>query len=102
MMLRSGSLTDFFLACLNSLMATPPEKNFNVRDFGAKGDSVTIDTDAINNAIAAASKAGGGTVYFPAGTYASYSIHLQSHISLYIEQGATILAAAPVNETGYD
>lgn len=41
----------------------------DVRWFGATGDGTTDDTDAINNAISAASAAGGGTVYFPAGTY---------------------------------
>jgi hypothetical protein len=42
---------------------------FNVRDFGAIGDGVTDDTASINAAGAAASAAGGGTVYFPNGTY---------------------------------
>ena len=42
---------------------------FNVRTFGAKGDATTDDTKAIRAAIAAAEKAGGGTVYFPPGTY---------------------------------
>src|SRR5471030_1005101 len=65
----------------------------NVRDFGATGDGRTIDSGPINNAIMAAAAAGGGTVFFPAGTYASYSIRLKSNISLYIDQGATILAA---------
>jgi polygalacturonase len=68
-------------------------KIYNVKDFGAKGDGTTIDSDPINKAIETAASAGGGTVYFPAGTYASYSIRLKSHISLYIDQGATILAA---------
>ncbi|MGY2130693.1 rhamnogalacturonidase [Hymenobacter sp. HD11105] len=76
--------------------------NFNIRDYGAKGDSATLDTDAINRTIAAAAKAGGGTVYFPAGTYRSYSIRLQSRISLYLDQGATLLAATPVGDVGYD
>lgn len=56
---------------------------FNVRSFGARVDGTTIDTDAINRAVAAAAvnrpgpRGGtGGTVYFPAGTYACYSIHL--------------------------
>jgi polygalacturonase len=78
---------------------------FNIRDFGAKGDGKTLDTAAINQAIDAAAAAGGGTVFFPAGTYASYSIHLQSNVSLYLEQGSTILAAdAPPEGTagGYD
>lgn len=65
----------------------------NIRDFGAKGDGATVDTKAINDAIDAAAKKGGGTVYFPAGTYLSYSIHLQSNISLYLDQGSILLAA---------
>lgn len=75
---------------------------YKVTDFGAKGDGKTIDSDAINKAIEAAAQAGGGTVYFPAGVYASYSIRLKSHISLYLEQGATILAAEPQGDIGYD
>lgn len=42
---------------------------FNVKDFGAKGDAVAIDTPAINEAMAAAETAGGGTVGFPPGVY---------------------------------
>jgi len=66
---------------------------FNVKDFGALGDGVHLDTDAINSAIAAAAKAGGGTVFFPAGNYLSFSIRLKSNISLYLDVGATIIAA---------
>jgi polygalacturonase len=70
---------------------------FNVRSYGAKGDGSSIDTPAINRAIEAASSGGGGTVRFPSGVYACYSIHLKSNVVLYLEQGATILAA-PVGE----
>ena len=66
---------------------------YDVRAFGAKGDGKTLDTPAFNNAIAAAGKAGGGTVEVPAGTYLCTSIHLQSNITLYLDQGATIQAA---------
>jgi len=78
----------------------------NVRAFGAIGDGQTIDSPAINRAIDAAAAAGGGTVYFPAGTYACYSIHLKSYVCLYLDQGTTILAAStPLEGTtsgGYD
>src|SRR5207247_6088784 len=50
-------------------------------------------TDAINRAIDAAAAAGGGTVIFPAGRYLSTSIHLKSHVALYLDHGAVIEAA---------
>jgi len=79
---------------------------YDVKVFGASGDGKTIDTPAVNKAIEAASNAGGGMVYFGAGTYLCYSIHLRSNIALYIEQGAIIQAAdTPMEGTtsgGYD
>src|SRR5262245_8049091 len=68
---------------------------YDVRTFGAKGDGKTLDTTAINKAIEAAAANGGGTVRFPAGSYLSFSIHLKSNITLYLDQGATIVAADP-------
>src|SRR5689334_16289007 len=56
---------------------------YNVKTFGAKGDGKTLDTPAINRAIDAAAKAGGGMVFFPSGSYLSVSIHLKSNITLY-------------------
>jgi polygalacturonase len=77
---------------------------FDVRSFGATGDGKTIDSPAINAAIEAASAAGGGTVVFPAGVYACFSIRLKSFVALYLQQGATVLAAdspLPGQTTGY-
>lgn len=42
---------------------------YDVTDYGAKGDGVTDDGAAIQNAINAASASGNGTVYLPTGTY---------------------------------
>ena len=68
---------------------------FNVRSFAAEGDGKTIDTAAIQSAIDAAAKAGGGTVVFPAGTYLSFSLRLQSRITLEFGPGSVLLAATP-------
>ncbi|HEY1214104.1 MAG TPA: glycoside hydrolase family 28 protein [Bryobacteraceae bacterium] len=78
----------------------------NVLDFGALGDGKNLDSPAINRAIEAAALSGGGTVYFPAGTYLSYTLRLKSHINLHLDSGATILAASVPSEGtatgGYD
>jgi len=46
---------------------------FNVKSYGAAGDGIADDTSEIQAAIAAALAAGGGVVYFPAGTYLTSS-----------------------------
>jgi polygalacturonase len=66
---------------------------FDVRTYGATGTGKVLDTPAVNAAIEAASKAGGGTVIFPAGTWLCFSIHLKSNVHLYLSQGAILLAA---------
>ena len=87
------------LACL--LRATAAD--FDIRAHGATGDGVTLDSPAINRAIAAASAAGGGTVRFPAGTYLSFSVRLKSNITLAFDAGAVLLAATPSAALGgYD
>jgi polygalacturonase len=66
---------------------------FDVRTYGATGSGKALDTPGVNAAIDAASKAGGGTVVFAAGTYLCFSIRLKSNVHLYLSQGAVILAA---------
>ncbi|MEY2999929.1 MAG: hypothetical protein RL648_143, partial [Verrucomicrobiota bacterium] len=58
-------------------------------------------------AIAASTAAGGGTVYFPAGNYLTGSVQMESNLTLYLDQGATLLysgapAHSPVVETRWE
>ncbi len=71
-------------------VATSPPAVFNVRDYGARGDGTSLDTDAINQAIAACAAAGGGQVQFPPGRYLSGTVHLRSHVGLVLAAGATL------------
>ena len=63
---------------------------FNIMDYGAHNDGSASATEAFRAAIAAAKKAGGGTVYVPAGNYVSGPIEMISNLTLYIDAGATV------------
>jgi len=84
------------------LSISAKEVFYNVTDFGAKGDGKTNNTKAINAAIEAAAKNGGGTVYFPAGDFLSFTIRMKSKITLFIDQGAVLIGDQEVNGIGYD
>ena len=64
---------------------------FNVVSFGARNDGSAAATGAFQNAIAAARKAGGGTIFVPAGRYTSGPIELFSNMTLQLDAGATIV-----------
>jgi polygalacturonase len=94
-----------YVALAQSSQPAPAEALFNVRSYGATGDGKTVDTPAINKAIEAVAAGGGGTLFFPAGTYLCFTIRLRSMVSLYLSSGCTILAAdspRPGETTGYN
>ena len=67
---------------------------YNIRDYGAKGDGKTIDTGALQAAIDACTRDGGGTVLVPAGTFQIGTTELKSNVTLHISAGATLLGSA--------
>ena len=75
----------------------------SVKDFGAKGDGVTVDTAAIQWAVLLLPE--DGRLVFPPGTYLTGPIMLKSHMTLELTQGATLKgltdkAAYPVIPAG--
>jgi len=74
------------------------EKVFDVRQFGAKGDGKTPDTEAIQKALDECGKAGGGTVRLTAGTYLSKPVFLRSSTTLQLDEGATLQATDEPND----
>jgi len=91
-------LTIFALLAALSISANSV---YNVKDYGARGDGKTLDHQAINKAIDAATQAGGGQVLLPTGTYLCGSIRLKSNVDLHLSTGAKILAA-PSEMKAYD
>src|SRR5215467_337218 len=67
---------------------------YNVRDYGAKGDGVALDTAALQTAIDACNKDQGGTVLVPAGTFLTGTLELKSNVTLHLSAAAKILGAA--------
>lgn len=82
------SVTALVLSCA----AEPSRQVFDVRAFGAKGDGRTLDTAAIQKALDACGKAGGGTVKLPPGTYLSQPLTLRTRTTLQLDDGAVLQA----------
>ena len=68
-----------------------PARDFPVTQFGARGDGVTLNTQAIAQAIDACNRAGGGRVVIPAGRFLTGAVHLKSNVNLHLAEGATLL-----------
>lgn len=84
-----------------------PDRKFYITDFGAKGDGLTINTEAFAKAIDACSKSGGGKVIVPAGLWLTGPISLKSNVNLHLLQGAHIQFTKnfddyPLIETTYE
>lgn len=67
-----------------------PDQEFVITDFNAVGDGQTDCTQAIADAIGAASAAGGGRVIVPGGVFATGPVHLESRINLHLEKGSKL------------
>jgi polygalacturonase/rhamnogalacturonyl hydrolase YesR len=66
------------------------DRDFNLTQYGAKGNGDSDCTQAFRKAIDACSKAGGGRVVVPAGTFVTGPIHLKSNVNLHLAEGAVI------------
>ena len=62
---------------------------YNVKDYGAKADGITDDSQAIQNTIDYTYAHGGGFIIFPSGVYSVISVNIKEGITYYGD-GATI------------
>jgi polygalacturonase len=73
-------------------------RDFMITDYGAVGDGKTNCAQAINKAISAANKAGGGRVVVPPGTFLTGAVYLKSNVNLYISQDAVVKFSTDPNQ----
>lgn len=75
---------------------------YDVRKFGAKGDGKTNDAAAIQKAIDACNKGGGGVVLLDKGTYLSGGIKLKDHVELHVSSTAILLGSPNLADYNHD
>jgi len=69
-------------------------RTYNIRDFGAKGDGATLDTNALQTAIDACNKDQGGVVLVPAGVFVIGTVEMKSNVTLHIAAQGKLLGSA--------
>lgn len=79
------------------LSSTIYANEYNVLDFGAKGDGTTINTTVIQKAINECSKTG-GEVIFPSGKYLTGTLYFKSNVSLILKKGVVILGSTDLTD----
>ena len=95
MVLRSASR--FLLVLLVSFPILAFAKDYNIRNYGAVPDGITLNSKAIQAAIDEASEEGGGRVVIPPGKFLSGTIILKSGVELHIQSNATLLGSTDVS-----
>lgn len=73
-------------------------KDFNIADYGAKSDGLTLNTDVFAKAIDDCNQAGGGRVVIPAGTWLTGPIELKSNVNLFVDTGALVIFSGNYND----
>ena len=96
------SLLITILVCFGNAVSGVLSGSYDIRAFGAAGDGMRYDTEAIQSAIDTAAGNGGGVVYFPPGRYLIKTIILKDSISLHIGRGATLLGSTEMQKPAFD
>jgi len=88
------------LFCMGVSLAAVAETPgvFDVWAFGAKGNGVVLDTSAVQGAIDACNKAGGGTVAVPAGRYLTGTLTLKDGVTVELTKGAVLVGSTNLED----
>ena len=71
---------------------------FDITNYGAVGDGVSINTVEIQAAIDSCHNAGGGIVQVPPGNFVTGTLILKSNVTINLLQGATILGSSSMSD----
>jgi len=97
-MRRLSLLVLFLMSCPAICSAAAADRVIDVRGCGAVGDGKTLCTAAIQKAVDRCAGKGGGTVRFPAGTWLTGTVYLESNVVVLLEKGSTLLGSRNVSD----
>ncbi|ARV16574.1 glycoside hydrolase family 28 protein [Polaribacter sp. SA4-12] len=83
-----------FLCWFLMMSCNNQKPGYNITDFGAKGDSLTINTKFIQSAIDKCAENGGGTVFIKKGIFISGTILLKSNVKLHVSENAKLVGSS--------
>ena len=66
---------------------------FDIKDYGAIADGVSVNTEAIQSAIDDCARQGGGTVLIEGGVFVTGTLFMRSFVELRVEANATLKAS---------
>jgi polygalacturonase len=95
MFLFVRSLAAHLIVSVTLLLSTLPAgaATYDITKYGARADGITLCTTFIQQAINDCSRAGGGTVLVPTGTFCTGTVYLKNGVTLYLEKGAVLLGS---------
>lgn len=85
-------------AAILSAQEVASNDTFNILNFGAVADGVTINTEPIQAALDACYRGGGGTVFIPAGNFLTGTVVLKANTHLYIDAEAQLMASRNIED----
>ena len=90
------AILPFLISCFISLSSSA--KDFLITDYGAKSGLTALNTVAINKAIAACVKSGGGRVVVPPGVFRTGTIMMDSNVELHLSHGSVLSGSTDLKD----
>jgi len=88
----------FAVCVLFASSSTAAPNRFPITSFGAIPDAKTLNTKAIQSAVDACAKQGGGDLIVPKGTFITGSIFLKQGVNLLLEKDAVLKGSQNTND----
>jgi len=88
----------FFMYVFITSLCTAQVQTYNIKSCGAVGDGKSICTKALQNAVDACNKNGGGDVLIPTGIFIIGTVHLKSNVHLYLQSGAVLRGSGNLDD----